>query len=233
APAPAAPSDLRAAPAPIAVAAPESDTPPPPAPRLETPPPAPPTTSEAAAPPTPPRPPRIDGVYLGLTVAGTVGTVRVNNIDTPGAFGGWMLHGRVGQMVLPWLGLGLQGGGGISYRSAPGARQTLRQGGVMADFNFVPAPDRLALSLRASFGFGAGAVREEGRTNRRGFGGSLFAAAIRYEFFPGVQHYRATRGGGFGIGPELGWIGATPAAAGRPMANTFYLGVSSSFYFGS
>src|SRR5690606_41501983 len=54
------------------------------------------------------------------------------------------------------------------FRS-PGARQTLRQGGVMADFNFVPAPDRLALSLRASFGFGAGAVREEGRTNRRGF----------------------------------------------------------------
>mgnify|MGYP002140834198 CR=1 FL=1 len=35
------------------------------------------------------------------------------------------------------------------------------------------------------------------------------------------------------LGPELGWLGFTPAAAGRPMSNTIYIGLFMGFYFGS
>lgn len=218
-------------PLPPAAAPPASPEPPPPA-NEATEDPLPAASTPAGPSLSASKPPRIDGTYVGLVAYGCVGLARVNVLETDGAFGGWGLYARVGQIVLPWLGVGLQGGGGVSYRSEGGARQTLRQGGLMAEFNFIPAPKRLDLSLRASFGFGGGAVREEGRTDRSGFGGALFGAAIRYEFFPGVAKYRPRRGGGFGLGPELGWIGATPAAAGRPMANTFFLGLSSSFYFG-
>lgn len=228
---PAPPSPVRPPPPPSAIASPDAR-----APKLAGPAPsaAPPPAPEAAPPAVAAtRPPRIDGPYVGLLATGSVGAVRVNNLATDGAFAGWGVHGRVGQMVLPWLGIGLFGGGGISYRSAPGARQTLRGGGLMVEFSFVPVPKILPLTLRASFGFGAGAVREEGRDGRAGYGGAQFGAAVRYDFFPGIKRYRATKGGGFGIGPELGWIGATPAAAGRPMSHTMYLGLSSTFYFGS
>ncbi|MEX1367219.1 MAG: hypothetical protein AB1Z98_29100 [Nannocystaceae bacterium] len=180
-----------------------------------------------------PSPPRIDGVYLGGTVFGGIGILRVNDLvtGTPFAtFGGTI---TVGQMVFPWLGLGLHGGGGGGVRSEEGARQTLGQGYVGMDFKFVPAPQRLPLSLRASFGFGGGAVRQEGITNRSGFGGAQFGAGIRYELFPFAKRFRPYRGGGLGLGPELGWIGFTPAAAGRPMSNVIYLALSTTFYFGS
>lgn len=180
------------------------------------------------------RPPRIDGAYLGLGMYGAATALRVNDLDTPGAFAGGGGYLRFGQMVLPWLGLGLQFGGGTGVRSESGARQTLGQGGFLVDLNFLPARERVpGLSLRTSFGFGAGAVREAGQSGRSGFGGALFGASARYELFPGAMNYRPTRGGGFGIGPELGWLGATPAARGRPLANTFYLALSMTFYFGS
>ncbi|MCA9661146.1 MAG: hypothetical protein KC486_22585, partial [Myxococcales bacterium] len=83
------------------------------------------------------------------------------------------------------------------------------------------------------FGVGGGAVREDGVEGRSGFGGAAFKAAARYEFFPLAKRLRPRRGGGFGLGPELGWIGFTPAAAGRPMSNTLYLGLATTYYFGS
>lgn len=180
-----------------------------------------------------PRPPRLSGPYLGLSVLGTVTGARVNRFgtDSPFAGGGGFL--RFGQFVLPWFGLGLSVGGTGGVASDRGARQSLGQGGLLVDFEFVPARKRVeGLSLRTSFGFGGGAVTEEGLDGRSGYGGALFGAGLRYAFFPGVQRYRASKAGGFGIGPELGWLGFTPAAAGRPMSNTFYAGLSMAFYFG-
>lgn len=216
-------------------ASPEPEEPPPPDSAVQEPP-----AQRAAEESTPEEvaipasdPPRINGAYVGLVFYGGISAARVNRLDTPGALSGGGAYLRFGQMVLPWLGFGLQGGGGVGVRSASGARQQLGQGALMVDLTFVPAPKKVrGLSLRASYGFGGGAIREEGVDARSGFGGSFFGAGGRYEFFPGAKNYRASRAGGFGIGPELGWIGATPAARGRPMAHTVYLGLSMAFYFG-
>ncbi|MCX4245572.1 hypothetical protein [Paraliomyxa miuraensis] len=189
-------------------------------------------TSDAAAPA--PRPPRIDGPYLGATMFGGLGLLRVNDFDTPGPFSVAGATASVGQMVFPWLGLGLHGGGSGGVRSADGARQRLGQGHLGVEFKFVPLPKRLPLlSLRTSFGFGGGAVRQEGIAQRSGFGGAQFSGAVRYELFPWAARRRPYRGGGFGLGPELGWVGFTPAAAGRPMSNVVYLALTTTFYFGS
>lgn len=179
------------------------------------------------------QPPRIDGAYLGMTLFPSVVAVRLNELQTPGPFAGAGGTIRFGQMVLPWLGLGLRVGGLGAVRSEEGARQVLGMGGLLVDFDFVPAPKRLPLTLVASFGFGGGAATQEGVPNRSGFGGALFGATIRYEWFPGAHRYRPTTGGGFGLGPELGYLGATPAARGRPMAHAAYLGLSMTWYFGS
>jgi hypothetical protein len=179
------------------------------------------------------KPPRIDGPYLGLVMYGGISAIRVNEFSTPGAFGIGGGYIRFGQMVFPWLGLGLQGGGNGGVGQGTDVQQTVGQGALLVDFTFVPAPKRVqGLSLRASFGFGGGAVRRDGIDGRSGFGGAFFGAGARYEFFPGASRYRATKGGGFGLGPEIAWLGATPAARGRPMANTVYLGLAMTFYFG-
>lgn len=188
------------------------------------------TSGEAA--PIPSKPPRIDGPWVGAVGYGTTAFVRVNDLDTSGAFGGVGGAVRGGQMVLPWFGLGLQLGGAVAVRSATEARQRTWMGTLLVDLQFVPVP-RIPLSLRTSFGFGGGAVRQAGVPAREGFGGAMFSGAIRYELFPGAMRYRPDRGGGFGLGPELGWVGATPAAPGRPMASFVYLGLSGNFYFGS
>ncbi|MCR9165445.1 MAG: hypothetical protein ACE37F_11895 [Nannocystaceae bacterium] len=178
-------------------------------------------------------PPRLSGPYLGLSLMGTVTGARVNRFGTDAPFAGGGGFLRFGQFVLPWFGLGLSVGGTGGVASDQGARQSLGQGGLLVDFEFVPAPRRVrGLSLRTSFGFGGGAITEEGLQGRSGYGGALFGAGVRYAFFPGIERYRSTKAGGFGIGPELGWLGFTPAAAGRPMSNTFYAGLSLAFYFG-
>jgi hypothetical protein len=201
-----------------------------------------PDTTEAAPPVEPepkataeaPRPPRIDGAYIGGTVFTGVNLVRLNTFDTDGPFAAFGGTASFGQMVFPWLGLGLHGGGGAGVRSQQGARQRLGQGYLGVQFKFVPLSKRqVPLSLLASFGFGGGAVRQAGILSRAGFGGAQFGAAVRYELFPWAKRRRPFRGGGFGLGPELGWIGFTPAAAGRPMSNVIYLALSTTFYFGS
>ncbi len=180
-----------------------------------------------------PRPPRIDGPYLGGTVFGGIALARVNDFPTDGAFTAFGATLSVGQMVFPWLGLGLHGGGGGAVSSQDGARQSMGQGYLGIEFKFVPLPKRLPLSLRAAFGFGGGAVRQAGITARSGYGGAQFGAGVRYEWFPWANKRRPAKGGGFGLGPELGWIGFTPAAPDRPMSNTIYLALATTFYFGS
>lgn len=171
-----------------------------------------------------------------MAIYGTASLVRVNGLETQGSpFAGFGGHARVGQMVLPWLGFGLAVGGALGVRSERterGVRQRLGIGELLVDTTFVPIPRR-AWSVRAGFGFGGGAVRQAGVDKRAGFGGALFSLATRYELFPFANRFRPNRGGGFGVGPELGWIGATPSARGRPMAHVLYLGLSTTIYFGS
>jgi hypothetical protein len=199
------------------------------------------TASEPAPAPAPveaaavdaPSPPRIDGPYLGAILFSGVTLARVGDLQTEGGFAAFGGSLRFGEMVLPWLGLGLQVGGSAAVRSQDAARQTLGQGLLAVDLSFVPVPKRVPLTLRASFGFGGGAVREAGVPDRAGFGGAMFGAAVRYEWFPWAKVRRPYKGGGFALGPELGWIGFTPAAPGRPMSNTIYLALALTFYFGA
>jgi len=179
-----------------------------------------------------PSPPRVDGPYLGITGFGTLGFARVNDLDTPGPFGGYGGVLRVGETVLPWLMISLKLDGSFSYGTHEGARQRIGQGALGVEFGFLPIPSR-PFSIRAGFGIGGGGVREAGIAGRSGFGGAIFSGALRYEFFPLAAKHRPKRGGGLALGPEIGWIGATPAAAGRPMANTLYAGLAVTMYFGS
>lgn len=174
------------------------------------------------------RPPRVDGGYIGVVLNGSATLLRVNDRDTPGAFlgGGGAL--RIGEAVFPWMTIGLRGGGRFGARGS----QQVYQGGVMVELGFLPVP-RYPLSLLVGFGVGGGATREQDVEGRAGFGGALFNASARYDFFPGVAKRRPNRGGGFSLGPEIGWTGFTPAAKGRPMSNTISLGLWVGYYFGS
>ncbi len=177
------------------------------------------------------KPPRVDGPYFGGTIAAGGSFVRVNNFPTPDPLSGGTASLRVGQAIYPWMTIGFELTGSWANRFAD-PRQRLLQGGAVIDFGFLPVP-RIPLSLHVGFGAGGGAVRETGRTARSGFGGAMFTGAVRYEIFPLAARKRPRRGGGFSLGPELGWLGFTPAAAGRPMSNTIYIGLFMGFYFGS
>ncbi len=177
------------------------------------------------------QPPRVDGTYIGGTVAAGLGLLRVNDFPTPDPLLGGTASVRVGQVLYPWLTLGLEVVGSMAHRFAE-PRQRLLQGAVVIDFGFLPVP-RIPLSLHVGFGAGGGAVRQADRVARAGFGGAVFTGAVRYEVFPLAARKRPTRGGGFAVGPELGWLGFTPAAKGRPMSNTIYLGLFIGYYFGS
>ncbi len=177
----------------------------------------------------PVKPPRVDGAYIGAVVGGGLTFTRVNDLDTPAPFVGPGGFVRIGEVVFPWMSIGVQAGGRAGWIN----NQRVAQGAVLVELGFLPAPKKLPLSLLVGFGAGGGAVNEEGVEDRSGFGGAAFKGAVRYDLFPGADLRRPNRGGGFSIGPELGWIGYTPAAAGRPMSNTVYLGLWIGYYFGS
>jgi hypothetical protein len=126
------------------------------------------------------------------------------------------------------MSIGVAAGGQTGFAG----NQKMFMGGLLVEFGFVPAK-RYPLSIRTGFGFGGGAVREAGISKRFGFGGALFKGSLRYEFFPLAGKRRPDRGGGWAIGPELGWLGATPAGKNQPFVNTVLLGISTSFYWGS
>jgi hypothetical protein len=174
------------------------------------------------------RPPRVDGPYVGVLAFGTANFASVINLDTPAPLFGGGGFVQAGDAVFPWMSIGLAIGG----QTAVTGRQRLNEGALLVELGFIPAR-RYPLSIRTGFGFGGGAIREQGNPRRFGYGGALFKGSLRYEFFPLAAKRRPDRGGGWAIGPELGWLGATPAAKGQPFVNTILLGVSTSFYFGS
>lgn len=191
-------------------------------------PPAPETPAPAAA----PTPPRVDGAYVGVLAWGSAAFARVDALDTPEPFVGPGGALRAGDVVFPWfaVGVALAGKGGFAGSQDPAQR--MGWGGILVELGFFPVP-RIPFSIRTGFGFGAGAVLRYGSTRRFGFGGALFEGAVRYEWFPLASRKRPRRGGGWAIGPELGWIGHTPAGRGRPMVNTVFAGLWTGFYFGS
>jgi hypothetical protein len=178
--------------------------------------------------PEPVRPPRFDGPYLGILAMGTANFAKVIDLETPAPLlgaGGFL---QAGDAVFHWMSIGIAVGGQAGWIG----KQQMFQGALLVEFGFVPAK-RYPLSIRTGFGFGGGAVTEQGIDRRFGYGGALFKGTLRYEFFPLAERKRPDRGGGWAIGPELGWLGATPAGKGQPFVNTIMLGLSTSFYFGS
>jgi hypothetical protein len=224
-----APVPTPPAPPPTSEAPANSPAPAPAATPPVSPPPADTTGALAGTPGT--RPPRVDGPYFGGTIAAGGTFARVNNFPTPDPLSGGTASLRVGQAIYPWMTIGLEVTGSLAKRFADPSQRVL-QGAVLIDFGFLPVP-RIPLSLHVGFGAGGGAVRQADRTARSGFGGAVFTGAVRYEIFPLAARKRPRRGGGFSLGPELGWLGFTPAAAGRPMSNTIYIGLFMGFYFGS
>lgn len=177
---------------------------------------------------TPIRPPRVDGPYFGALLFGGASFARVLSfdLDAPLVGGGGFL--QAGDAVLKWLSLGIAVGG----QTGVSGNRRLAEGALLVEVAFIPM-QRYPLSIRTGFGFGGGRVIDRQTGERPGFGGALFKGTLRYEFFPLAAKKRPDRGGGWAIGPELGWLGATPAAPGQPFVHTILLGVSTSLYFGS
>lgn len=174
------------------------------------------------------RPPRVDGPYFGVLAVGTASFASVIDLDTPAPLLGGGGFVQAGDAVFPWMSIGIAAGGQAGFTG----KQRLLEGALLVEFGFIPA-QRYPLSIRVGFGFGGGAIREQGIDRRFGFGGALFKGSLRYEFFPLAAKRRPDRGGGWAIGPELGWLGATPAGKDQPFVNTILLGISASFYMGS
>ena len=167
------------------------------------------------------KPPRLSGPYLGLSLMGTVTGARVNRFgtDTPFAGGGGFL--RFGQFVLPWFGLGLSvGGTGASPRTRAPAMSLSARAVCSSTSSSSPHPS----ASRASASAPASASVAERSPKKASRAAAATAVPLRrrhpLRLLPRRQRYRATKAGGFGIGPELGWLGFTPAAGRRPMSNT-------------
>jgi hypothetical protein len=209
---------------PGAVAAPERATDPRPEPAA----PEPEAVDAASEIIEPIRPPRFDGPYVGVLAIGTANFASVNNVETPAPLLGAGGFVQAGDAVFPWMSIGIAAGGQAAWIR----NQQMFEGALIVEFGFVPAK-RYPLSIRTGFGFGGGAVTQADVVKRGGFGGALFKGTLRYEFFPLAATKRPTRGGGWAIGPELGWLGAAPAGKDQPFVNTIVLGLSTSLYFGS
>jgi hypothetical protein len=174
------------------------------------------------------RPPRVDGPYFGGLLFGGASFARVLAFDLTAPLAGGGAFLQAGDAVLKWLSLGIAVGG----QAGVSGNRRLAEGALLVEVAFIPS-QRYPLSIRTGFGFGGGRVIDRQTGERPGFGGALFKGTLRYEFFPLAAKKRPDRGGGWAIGPELGWLGATPAAPGQPFVHTILLGVSTSLYFGS
>lgn len=183
-------------------------------------------------------PPRVDGTYLGVVLQPTLSFIRVNDEEGSGMFLGGGGSLRVGEVIFPWLSLGLQ----IFGHYGPSADgNAMGAGALLVEAGFFPIL-RYPFSIHVGFGAGGGAVQIKetiepetmiaSPRRRSGFGGAVFTGALRYDFFPGIRKRRPNKAGGFAMGPELGWIGFTPTAKGRPMSNTIYVGLWLGYYFG-
>ncbi|MBI5511543.1 MAG: hypothetical protein HY903_22535 [Deltaproteobacteria bacterium] len=134
------------------------------------------------------------GYYLG----GGVNGVAVRSVDRDlGAFAaayGSSYALRVGEMLTPWLGIGLE----VGFGQAQSSRWRSQFGGLLLD---AQANVWKNLALHAMAGLGAVMARDKlGRVaSAKGTGGALYGAGIGYDFFP--LHTEGS--GGFGITPSL------------------------------
>ena len=101
---------------------------------------------------------------------------------------------RLGEMVTPWLGFGLQADGG----QAKSSRWSQGFGGLLLDVQLVPWR---SLSVHASAGLGAVMARDQtGRVEgAKGTGGAYYGIGVGYDFFP----FYESGSGGFGITPTV------------------------------
>jgi hypothetical protein len=134
---------------------------------------------------------------------------------------------RLGEMVFPWLALGLQMGGGAARND----RAKYSYGHLMIEsgiYPFAPVP----ISLRLATGIGFGSMRDERWPDRFGVGGATMRGGLRYEFFPLASRFRPKRAGGWSIAPELAAVVTPGRGAGRAAIYGAELSVWTAYYFG-
>ena len=104
---------------------------------------------------------------------GAIDFAGITDYRPDGPFLGGGLIVRAGQVVYPWLSLGL------TFTGVFGAAndQRLRHFALLAEFDIYPAPS-LPLSLRLAAGAGGGRATEPGRDDRPGLFGAAFQAII-------------------------------------------------------
>lgn len=119
------------------------------------------------------------GYYVGLGGGSVFNANFRTEDDNTGTLTGGASQLRLGQMVTPWLGFGLQIGGGAA--SADGLSTGF--GGLMLDAQVVPF-DHLALHVA----LGAGGLSLTDDSNDDGMlegtGGGYYAVGLSYDWFP-------------------------------------------------
>jgi hypothetical protein len=127
---------------------------------------------------------------------------------------------RVGQMVTPWLGLGIAVGGG----QAASSRWSQGFGGLLLDVQLAVWRN---LTLHGSAGLGAVVARDTKKrvSGSKGTAGAYYGAGLRYDFFP---FYDSGSGG----------LAVTPCAEVRHIpgqsfnATMFWVGVDLAYWGG-
>jgi hypothetical protein len=132
------------------------------------------------------------GYYLGG--GAQVATIRSHDKDLGRLSAGYgsAFSLRLGEMVTPWLGVGVELGGG----QAANSRWSQGFGGLLLDVQLVPWR---SLAIHGSAGLGAILAKDQKKlvTGSKGTGGAYYGAGVRYDLFP----FYESGSGGFGITP--------------------------------
>lgn len=180
-----------------------------------------------------PRPPRVDGIHLGLALEGQGTFIRVTKETQTDFYSGAGASLWVGEQIFPWLGLGLR----VGYSRVSFQDRSAGIGWLQLDAGFYPlhrwTPKEHQLSLRVRTGLGGGFVTIPGQEGRKGMGGAALGAALRYEWFPWARCRRPRVGGGFALAPEISVNAYPPVSKGSSWGISTQVGLAALFHFGS
>lgn len=191
------------------------------------------SASAQAQPKNTPKPPRVDGIYLGLALEGGAHFIQIAKEPQTDAYTGYGASLLVGEQIFPWFSMGLR----VGYVS--GAFQNRRggMGWLQLDAGFYPlhriTPKEHQLSVRLRTGLGGGLVRIPGQTQRKGVGGAAVGAAIRYEWFPWARCRRPRVGGGLAFAPEISVTGYPRVSSQSSQGISTLFSVAVLYHFGS
>lgn len=189
--------------------------------------------SQALAKAPPPRPPRVDGIHLGVALEGQTNFIRVSKETKRNPYSGGGLSLWVGEKIFPWFSMGLRiGFSRISYKD-----RSVGMGWLQLDAGFYPFHRYTAkehqFSLRARTGLGGGFITVPGQKGRKALGGAALSAALRYEWFPWARCNRPRIGGGLAFAPEVSVTGYPPVSKDSSVGLAVEYSVAVVYHFGS